>query len=368
MTFRGPGRPDAWPRHRCACGPIGLTSSCWIWACPTAWGCRPSSGSTPRSRAPRRVIVLSIVSDEELAVQAVQLGAQDYLIKGLVDSSTLVRSVRYGMERQRAEEALREARAAAGGPGARADRGAGRGRRDAERRDRRAQAGRGRPAREPAAAARDRRQLGRGHLRQGRRRALPDGQPPVRGAVPRQQPARPRHDRRRAVPRGSGEAVPGPRQAGARGRPGPAVGGGRAPGGRPPHLRRGEVPAARRAGAGLRHLRHRHRHQRAQAPRGAAHAVAEAREHRPAGGRRGARLQQHADRHPRLLRAHRCARLPADDPPRRRHRRRSARRGRAGGRASPGSCSPSAGAAWSSRGCSTSTTSSAETCAACCAG
>ena len=55
--------------------------------------------------------MLSIVSDEELAVQAVQLGAQDYLIKGLVDAHTLVRSVRYGMERQRAEVALREAHA-----------------------------------------------------------------------------------------------------------------------------------------------------------------------------------------------------------------------------------------------------------------
>ena len=57
------------------------------------------------------VIVLSIVADEELAVQAVQLGAQDYLIKGLVDSSTMVRSLRYGVERRRAEEALLVARA-----------------------------------------------------------------------------------------------------------------------------------------------------------------------------------------------------------------------------------------------------------------
>jgi PAS domain S-box-containing protein len=57
------------------------------------------------------LIVLSIVADEELAVQAVQLGAQDYLIKGLVDAGVLVRSVRYAIERARAEEALKQARA-----------------------------------------------------------------------------------------------------------------------------------------------------------------------------------------------------------------------------------------------------------------
>jgi two-component system cell cycle sensor histidine kinase/response regulator CckA len=57
------------------------------------------------------LIVLSIVADEELAVQAVQLGAQDYLIKGLVDTGVLVRSLRYALERSRAEEALKQARA-----------------------------------------------------------------------------------------------------------------------------------------------------------------------------------------------------------------------------------------------------------------
>jgi signal transduction histidine kinase len=57
------------------------------------------------------LIVLSIVADEEIAVQAVQLGAQDYLIKGLVDTGVLVRSIRYALERARAEEALKQARA-----------------------------------------------------------------------------------------------------------------------------------------------------------------------------------------------------------------------------------------------------------------
>jgi PAS domain S-box-containing protein len=57
------------------------------------------------------LIVLSIVEDQDLAVQAVQLGAQDYLIKGIVDSGGLVRSIRYARERRRAEEALLRAQA-----------------------------------------------------------------------------------------------------------------------------------------------------------------------------------------------------------------------------------------------------------------
>jgi two-component system cell cycle sensor histidine kinase/response regulator CckA len=57
------------------------------------------------------LIVLSIVADQDLAVQAVQLGAQDYLIKGIVDAGGLVRSIRYARERRRGEEALRKAQA-----------------------------------------------------------------------------------------------------------------------------------------------------------------------------------------------------------------------------------------------------------------
>ena len=47
------------------------------------------------------VIVLTGTSDEELAVKAVQLGAQDYLIKGEVDVNQLTRSIRYALERQK---------------------------------------------------------------------------------------------------------------------------------------------------------------------------------------------------------------------------------------------------------------------------
>ncbi len=54
------------------------------------------------------VIILTNVKDENEAARAVRLGAQDYLIKREVDTQLLVRSIRYAIERQRAEEALRE--------------------------------------------------------------------------------------------------------------------------------------------------------------------------------------------------------------------------------------------------------------------
>ncbi len=52
------------------------------------------------------IIVLSGLEDDELSVQAVQLGAQDYLTKERVDEHTLERSLRYATERKRAERRL----------------------------------------------------------------------------------------------------------------------------------------------------------------------------------------------------------------------------------------------------------------------
>jgi diguanylate cyclase (GGDEF)-like protein len=57
-----------------------------------------------RAAAPERpIIVLTGLSDEEIAVQAVQDGAQDYLIKGEVTGPLLLRAMRYAMQRKRAE-------------------------------------------------------------------------------------------------------------------------------------------------------------------------------------------------------------------------------------------------------------------------
>ncbi len=53
------------------------------------------------------IIVLTGLDDETLAIRAMQEGAQDYLVKGQVSGDLLVRCMRYAIERQRAEVALR---------------------------------------------------------------------------------------------------------------------------------------------------------------------------------------------------------------------------------------------------------------------
>jgi len=52
------------------------------------------------------VVVLSGVTDQSLALQAVQQGAQDYLVKGQGHPELLARAIRYAIERKRAEEHL----------------------------------------------------------------------------------------------------------------------------------------------------------------------------------------------------------------------------------------------------------------------
>lgn len=54
------------------------------------------------------IIVLTGINDENLALRAMQEGAQDYLVKGQVTGDLLVRSMRYAIERQRSENALRQ--------------------------------------------------------------------------------------------------------------------------------------------------------------------------------------------------------------------------------------------------------------------
>lgn len=50
------------------------------------------------------VIVLTGLNDETTAINAVKMGAQDYLVKDKVESELLLRSIRYAIERKRAEE------------------------------------------------------------------------------------------------------------------------------------------------------------------------------------------------------------------------------------------------------------------------
>jgi diguanylate cyclase (GGDEF)-like protein/PAS domain S-box-containing protein len=60
-----------------------------------------------RIAAPRvPLVVLTGRDDEALAAQALHEGAQDYLIKGQIDSRSLLRALRYAIERKTMEEAL----------------------------------------------------------------------------------------------------------------------------------------------------------------------------------------------------------------------------------------------------------------------
>jgi DNA-binding response OmpR family regulator len=54
------------------------------------------------------IVVLTGLDDEEVAMRAVEEGAQDYLIKGQVDGHLLARSLRYAIQRHRTEGTLKE--------------------------------------------------------------------------------------------------------------------------------------------------------------------------------------------------------------------------------------------------------------------
>lgn len=54
------------------------------------------------------IVVITALNDETLAIRAMQEGAQDYLVKGQVNGELLVRSIRYAIERKRAEQKIRE--------------------------------------------------------------------------------------------------------------------------------------------------------------------------------------------------------------------------------------------------------------------
>lgn len=54
------------------------------------------------------VVILTGLDDEELGFEAVKMGAQDFLIKGQIDSNLLLRTIRYSIERKKTEELMRE--------------------------------------------------------------------------------------------------------------------------------------------------------------------------------------------------------------------------------------------------------------------
>jgi PleD family two-component response regulator len=62
-----------------------------------------------QTRAPdTAIVVLSGLSDEALIVNALQSGAQDYLVKGEVNRTLFMRVIRYAIERKRADIEIRK--------------------------------------------------------------------------------------------------------------------------------------------------------------------------------------------------------------------------------------------------------------------
>ncbi|MBI5664836.1 MAG: PAS domain S-box protein [Nitrospirae bacterium] len=62
-----------------------------------------------RNLAPNApIVILTGLDDEEAAVSSLKFGAQDYLVKGQIDSNLLARSLRYARERWQAGEALQK--------------------------------------------------------------------------------------------------------------------------------------------------------------------------------------------------------------------------------------------------------------------
>lgn len=57
------------------------------------------------------IVVMSGQRDDDIAMQVVQAGVQDYCVKGHVDSFLLARALRYAIERKRIEEELRRSNA-----------------------------------------------------------------------------------------------------------------------------------------------------------------------------------------------------------------------------------------------------------------
>jgi serine phosphatase RsbU (regulator of sigma subunit) len=85
------------PDAQCVLLDLGLPDADGLSALQTILELAPSAA----------VIVLTGLADESRGAQAVAMGAQDYLVKGQVDGQLLARSLRYAVERKRADESLR---------------------------------------------------------------------------------------------------------------------------------------------------------------------------------------------------------------------------------------------------------------------
>jgi signal transduction histidine kinase len=56
------------------------------------------------------IVVLTGIDNEKTGIEAVRMGAQDYLVKGQADGRLIARAVRYAIERKRAEQEIQKAK------------------------------------------------------------------------------------------------------------------------------------------------------------------------------------------------------------------------------------------------------------------
>jgi PAS domain S-box-containing protein len=80
---------------------VSLPNSSWLDTIATLqeYPCKGNTYACPP------IVVLSAIDDEELALQAIHAGAQDYLVKGKIESEGLIRSLRYAIARSAALQA-----------------------------------------------------------------------------------------------------------------------------------------------------------------------------------------------------------------------------------------------------------------------
>ena len=56
------------------------------------------------------ILVITGLTDEQIATEAVRCGAEDYLVKGQTDARSIVRAIRYAIDRKHVEDALKAAK------------------------------------------------------------------------------------------------------------------------------------------------------------------------------------------------------------------------------------------------------------------
>jgi CheY-like chemotaxis protein len=52
------------------------------------------------------IVVLTGIDDEQIGVESVRMGVQDYLVKGQSDGRSIIRAIRYAIERKHAEQQI----------------------------------------------------------------------------------------------------------------------------------------------------------------------------------------------------------------------------------------------------------------------